>query len=378
MQAWTLQRKIQVTQTRLFEWWKHYDGKICISFSGGKDSTVLADLAARMYRGNIKMFPERAEPLTLVFVNTGLEYPEIQRFVRDFAEWLKSAYEIPVNLEIVRPKMTFSEVLSNYGYPVISKEVAKRVCYARKGRPWAIDSMQGNNPGGVYSEFKQRYKKYAFLVNANFDSSNYCCDVMKKNPLKKFQKENKLFPVVATMTCESQQREDGWLKTGCNSFDMGKSQPMSFWTEQDVLQYIKIRQEQWDTAISLCNMKILNRRDKKARKKSRRFIAREKKRFRIAPVYGEIVEENGQLQLFGMGEPKKLVTTGCDRTGCMFCMFGIMSDKTPNRFQRMKRTHPKQYSYCIGGGHYDEGGMLKPDKNGLGIGKVLDFLNIPY
>lgn len=72
-----------------------------------------------------------------------------------------------------------------------------------------------------------------------------------------------------------------------------------------------------------------------------------------------------------------MTTTGCDRTGCMYCMFGIMSDKEPNRFQRMKQTHPAQYKYCIYGGHF-ENGELKPDKTGLGLGKILDYIGKPY
>ena len=47
----------------------------------------------------------------------------------------------------------------------------------------------------------------------------------------------------------------------------------------------------------------------------------------------------------------------------MFCMFGVHLEKGENRFQRMKRTHPKIYDYCI---------------NNLGIGKCLDLINIPY
>ncbi len=111
MQAWPLDRKIGVTQTRLVEWIEKNNGKIYISFSGGKDSTVLADLAARVYKAT-----QRTDPLTLVFVNTGLEYPEIQKFVRYFAEWLRVTYEITVNLEIRTPEMSFPEVLSKYGY----------------------------------------------------------------------------------------------------------------------------------------------------------------------------------------------------------------------------------------------------------------------
>ena len=121
MRAWTLQRKIQVTQTRLIEWLGRYDWNVYVSFSGGKDSTVLADLAARVYQ--VFSCPKRQDPLRLVFVNTWLEYPEIQKFVRDFAEWLKAKYKIPVELEILHPSMTFPQVLSKYGYERMRESV---------------------------------------------------------------------------------------------------------------------------------------------------------------------------------------------------------------------------------------------------------------
>ena len=127
MQAWPLARKIQVTQTRLIEWKVRFNGQIYISFSGGKDSTVLADLAARVYAAN----PDEKGPLTLAFVDTGLEYPEIRKFVPSFADWLRTTYRIPVTLEVLRPEMTFPEVISEYGYPVIGKEIARRVYYAK-------------------------------------------------------------------------------------------------------------------------------------------------------------------------------------------------------------------------------------------------------
>ncbi len=339
MRAWPLSRKIQVTQTRLMEWKMKFNGKIYISFSGGKDSAVLADLAARIYAADKK---GKSDPLTLVFVNTGLEYPEIQKFVRYFAEWLRTTYGIPVNLEIRTPEMSFPEVLSKYGYPVIGKEVAKVIYYAKRGSGWAINRLKGLDKNGNHSKFKERYIKYKFMIDAPFDTSQLCCDVMKKGPAKKYEAETGRKPVVATMTEESQQRLDSWMKYGCNSFDSDRpvSKPMSFWTEQDVLQYLKM------TGIPL------------------------------APVYGEIVNADPQINLFEE-EPQKLKTTGCARTGCMYCMFGIMSDKEPNRFQRMRQTHPRQYDYCIGGGHF-ENGVLKPDKTGLGLGVILDYIGKPY
>ena len=95
------------------EWHNHYNGQVCVSFSGGKDSTVLLHIARQM-------FPD----IPAVFSNTGLEYPEIQRFVKSFD-----------NVDIVTPSMNFGEVISTYGYPLIGKEVAEAIYYARRIRP---------------------------------------------------------------------------------------------------------------------------------------------------------------------------------------------------------------------------------------------------
>lgn len=112
LQSQTLERKIQITQTRIMEWYIRYKGQVYVSFSGGKDSTVLLDLARRC-------FPD----IEAVFVDTGLEYPEIREFVKTHE-----------NVTILRPKMGFKDVIEKYGYPVISKEVANCVEGARGGR----------------------------------------------------------------------------------------------------------------------------------------------------------------------------------------------------------------------------------------------------
>ena len=183
MRAWTLERKIQVTQARLLEWKAKFNGQIYISFSGGKDSTVLADLAARVYAAN----PDEKDPLALAFVNTGLEYPEIQRFVPSFADWLRNTYRIPVTLEILYPEKTFPEVLSEYGYPVIGKEVADVINHARRGSHWALNRLNGLDKHGNPCKYKARYKKYKFLIDAPFHTSQLCCNVMKKRPRKKIR-----------------------------------------------------------------------------------------------------------------------------------------------------------------------------------------------
>lgn len=111
MQSLPLNAKISMTERRITEWVEEYgeDG-VYVSFSGGKDSTVLLDITRKLYP-NIKA----------VFVDTGLEYPEIRQFVKTFdnVDWLK-------------PKMPFRQVIEKYGYPFISKEVAECVDGARK------------------------------------------------------------------------------------------------------------------------------------------------------------------------------------------------------------------------------------------------------
>ena len=110
LQSLDLIRKIMITQTRIMEWYQKFNGNVYVSFSGGKDSTVLLHIARQM-------FPD----IPAVFSNTGLEYYEIQRFTF----WHD-------NVTIIRPKMRFDEVVSTYGYPLISKEVAEAIYYARR------------------------------------------------------------------------------------------------------------------------------------------------------------------------------------------------------------------------------------------------------
>ena len=111
MQALPMIAKVRMSQQRIREWYDYFDGNVFISFSGGKDSTVLTHIVHEWYPN-----------VPLVFCNTGLEYPEIQDFARR------------MGAEFIRPKMQFSEVISTYGYPIISKENAEAIHYARKIR----------------------------------------------------------------------------------------------------------------------------------------------------------------------------------------------------------------------------------------------------
>ena len=206
---------------------------------------------------------------------------------------------------------------------------------------------------------KSRYNKtkWLSLCQMPFLISHYCCTVMKKSPMGIYSRQHHQYPYIGTMAEESNLRKSAWIRHGCNAFDSKKitSQPLSFWTEQDILIYIK------------------------------RF------NLDICSIYGEIETlENGKLHC-----------TGCQRSGCVFCGYGSHLEKDGDkRFLILKETHPKQYNYCINGGqwsdnpYYDPKASTEPDemgwvnwnpkkiwtpsKEGLGMGTVFDMINAEY
>jgi 3'-phosphoadenosine 5'-phosphosulfate sulfotransferase (PAPS reductase)/FAD synthetase len=263
-QGQPLEIKEQLTANRIKAYYEKLNGNVYVSFSGGKDSTALLHQARRIY-------PE----VPAVFVDTGLEYPEIRDFVKtiDNVIWLK-------------PKMPFTQVIEKYGYPVISKETAQKIREVRETKSEKLREkrMNGDEKGnGKISD------KWQFLINAPFKISDRCCHIMKKEPVKKYEKETGRGAIVGTMAADSRLREGSYLQHGCNSFEgRPMSTPMAFWLENDVWNYIK--------------------------------------------KYGI--------------EYSKIYDMGYARTGCMFCMFGLHMDEN-NRFDRMKITHPKIYDYCM-------------------------------
>lgn len=344
MQSLSLESKIRMTRQRVRAWYEYWEGKVYVGWSGGKDSTVLKHIVDSMY-----------SDVPSLFANTGLEYPEIQQFVREVKAGKYDCFNSDV--VIVRPEMRFDEVVKKYGYPAISKEISNCIYGAKKGSKTRLQRLQGTltNKDGIPSIFN--CSKWGFMLDAPFDVGDQCCNIMKKKPSKQYEKETGRKPLLGLLATESRKRLNGWMKTGCNAFDLKnpQSQPMAFWTEQDILHYIK-----------KCNVPYCS-------------------------VYGDIVIDEkvdgeniieGQMNMIDyLGchtEQDSLTTTGCDRTGCIFCMFGCHLEKEPNRFQRLKETHPRQYEYCIGGGEYNEEGKWQPSKEGLGLGKVLDYIGVEY
>jgi 3'-phosphoadenosine 5'-phosphosulfate sulfotransferase (PAPS reductase)/FAD synthetase len=271
-QQWSLDEKVEFTKYRLRQFVDViYPKNAYVSYSGGEDSTVLLHMARQLY-------PD----MPAVFMDTGLEYPEIREFVKETD-----------NVTVVYPKRSFYDVLKTDGFPVVSKEVSKNISRARgtKDPVQKEYRMWGTKNGKYVGRVGIIPEKWHYLIDAPFKISDRCCDVMKKNPVKAFNKKTGMRPILGSMACESNRRKMSYMKVGCNSFEAGKeaSTPMGFWMEDDIWAYIK----KYNVPYS---------------------------------------------RIYDMGER---------RTGCIFCMFGCQMEEEPNRFQRMKQHHPDLHKYCL-------------------------------
>ena len=224
--------------------------------------------------------------------------------------------------------------------------------------PIRLQMMEGNfkNPNSTKSIYNK--EKWQFMLFAPFEISNKCCSVMKKGPAHNYGNKTQRHPITAEMASESKLRSQQWINNGCNGFGMKrpKSTPMSFWFEQDVLAYIKLNN------------------------------------IEIASPYGEIkavykdriTQVDGQMNIadfaeFGVfdREIPEFETTGCQRTGCIACGFGVHLDKPScdRLYQIEKLSNPKILDWILRGGAFDEDGLWKPDRRGLGFWFVYEWVN---
>lgn len=305
--------KQNLSKTRIHEWYENWNGQVYVSFSGGLDSTVLLHMVRK----------ELGKDIPAVFSNTGMEFPEIVRFARKASGEFLEIYPRYTRGSNKGKRITFRDILKNEGYPVISKETALKIRKLRRGNlsdKYRNYLLNGDERG----KFGMLSKKWRCLLNAPFETSERCCDLMKKGPFKEYHKVSGRYPYIGVTQDEGFMREHLYSKTGCNVYDGNtiKSQPLGFWTHQDILRYIV------ENDIEICS------------------------------IYGDIKKtSNGEYY-----------TTGEQRTGCMWCLFGVHLEQEPNRIQRMQKTHPKHYAIGI-----------KPlEDGGYGMKVPMDFLEIPY
>lgn len=219
LQAYPLDLKIKKTELRILDAINKYgeDG-LYLSFSGGKDSTVLRDIIKKMGCN-----------ITVVYCKTGLEYPELDKFACDRSD------------VVLRPPKVFTQVITDYGYPMLTKAQAfafYKLTHQKLTDKYRNKLLKGDEKGksGKLSD------KFHYLLNdADFEISNFCCEWIKKKALRKYGTEMCKIPIIATMAEESNNRKTRYINDGgCNAFNINypHSNPNGFWLEQDKLKYI--------------------------------------------------------------------------------------------------------------------------------------------
>lgn len=330
-------------------------GDIAIAFSGGKDSALVLDMYCEIIS---TLFPElKDKPVKVMWANTTNETKAMREYVPFFIRRCEEKYGVKIDFTEVTPAKgkNIIQVMRDEGLPFISKSVASLI---RKVK----NSMNDN--GITYDDIKNLHEptlycrdalremglndttvlaltgwscnRNAFgthfvlprqwmpllnikeLTGADIKFSETCCTILKKEPIARLKYPNLM---TGEQAVESQQREQSWLKTGCNyKLPDGsvKSKPLGAVSLDAILYAIKER----EIPLSL--------------------------------DYGKVVY---------CDETKCYRCTGAQRTGCALCGFGVKFD--PDRFIRLQETEPSKIAYAF-----------KPfEQGGLGYKEVCEVLN---
>jgi 3'-phosphoadenosine 5'-phosphosulfate sulfotransferase (PAPS reductase)/FAD synthetase len=222
--GWSLNQKIDHSLF-IIENALAYSNNAYVSYSGGKDSTILLHLC-RFIKKQMKA----------VFFNTTNEFPEIYSFIKntDNVHWIRSDFSL-------------KQVIEKEGFPLISKEQSQYIREARHTKSKKLFDLRIN---GRIAGQGRISKKWQYLINAPFEISDRCCYWLKKRPAYQFEKQTGMLPFIGTSINESRLRFQRYLKSGCNSFESKRkaSYPLSIWTEKDKWDYIKL------TNIPICEI----------------------------------------------------------------------------------------------------------------------------
>lgn len=246
------------------------------------------------------------------------------------------------------------EVIKEFGYPVLSKEIAGKISLLQ--RPSADNATVRHaiitGETGEYGGFQKKSRmklSQKWLEKfggadaegaalgykaAPFKVSDRCCYYLKEKPCNDYAKESGRFPYMGLMASEGGRRQKALMIHGCNYISKGtkRSAPFAIFMRDDLLR-LTLEMDEWyhDHWQEFSDIHLDT----------------------IVPdIYGKIVETNGHLE-----------TTGATRTGCSLCCFGIHLEKRPHRFDRLRERNPKEWSFWM---------------NDMGFGDVLDYIDVKW
>ena len=252
---------------------------------------------------------------------------------------------------VIKPdgtKWSKTDVLREFGFPVLSKEIAGKIELLQnptdknKTVRHAIITGETGEYGGFRKDTRMKlaqkwlnlfggYENDTENVNyktPNFKVSQKCCYYLKEKPCDDWAKKHNSVPYLGLMASEGGRREKSLMINGCNYFGASttRSAPFAIFTRQDILRL----------AIDL--------------------------KVPIPEIYGEIARrENGELY-----------TTRAQRTGCSMCGFGIQLErKRPHRFDYLYEQNPKEWEFWMNKCVTDETGTY-------GWGRVLDYIGVEW
>lgn len=308
------EEKLELTKTKIIAFYRANKGNVALSYSGGKDSTVLEHIIRK----------DMGLDIPLIFSNTGNEHKEIYNFIKNKKEHYGD------DLIIIRPEHAFRWTVHIYGYPIVSKEQAEaveilflathlghdtmrsvytkwfwkdRIKVSDKALFFCDDKMIENlrkhldkvdpeihgDIDKLLNKIEKRYEKvrklrdYFGIVDKKIKLTSKCCYILKKKPMSKFQKEhNNIGFIIGTRVEESNLRKTSFKRFGCWNKQKNTLTPLAWWTSEDIERYIRENKVQ------------------------------------LSKAY--------QTEI---------------RTGCVACGFGLTQD--PYRFHRLRKYTPKRW-----------------------------------
>lgn len=238
-----LDKRITDAMHRIEELYNETDGKCYVSFSGGKDSTVL--LALIKMCEDILTIPKDSIPA--VFSNTGIELG----VTVDFVKWVKENWY--PNVVIIRPEKSFDWVLKNKGKPMVSKvksEFLYRWHNQKRTQNVYLNFIDGKTNSGKDAQITKLADKDMHMLADDFpiSPSQACCTYMKKKPLVKFAKDHGLKGYMTGIRFEEGGVRKANMaknaKTGikpCTAISHGyiRKAPLYDWSDEDVESFIE-------------------------------------------------------------------------------------------------------------------------------------------